>query len=99
MLRRRSLIALALAAATAPPTRSFAQSAAPSSLAGQLAVIVARDSPLQGLPLADLRALFLGDARTDPKGTKLVPVNLPPGTPDRIAFDRLALGMSPDENG
>lgn len=88
-----SLLAAALIAQS-PPTG--VASPAPSPV---LAVVVAKDSPLQDLSLADLRRLFLAEPMTDAAGTRLVPVNQPTGTGERTAFDRAVLGMSPDEVG
>lgn len=64
-----------------------------------LVVVVAQDSAVQQLTLAQVRALFLGETVTDPKQKVLIPFNQAPGTPDRIVFDRVVLGMSPDEAG
>jgi hypothetical protein len=62
----------------------------------ELAVVVAESSPLQELSLADLRRIFTSEPFSDPSGTRLVPLNHPPRTPDRAGFDRVVLGMEPD---
>jgi hypothetical protein len=64
-----------------------------------LSLIVSASSPVVNLSLAKLRALFLGQLVFDEAGTKLLPFNQPPGSPVRVAFDRVVLGMEPDEVG
>jgi hypothetical protein len=62
----------------------------------RLAIVVAKNSPLRQLSIKDLRNLFKGDALTGPDGKRLIPLGRPPGSVERIAFDRAVLGMSPD---
>jgi hypothetical protein len=62
----------------------------------RLAIVVAKNSPLRQLSIKDLRNLYRGDALTGPDGKRLIPLGRPPGSPERIAFDRAVLGMSPD---
>jgi len=64
-----------------------------------LAVVVGPNSKLSDLSLSDLRRIFTGERVTDPSGNKLIPLNHPPKTVDRVGFDRSVLGMSPDEVG
>lgn len=64
-----------------------------------LVVVVGQNNAVNDVSLAQLRTLFLGTPMTGPKGERLLPLNQPPGTPDRIAFDRLVLGMTPEEAG
>jgi hypothetical protein len=64
-----------------------------------LAVIVAPGSKLGDLGVSDLRRTFTGERTTDPSGNKLIPLNHPPKTVDRVGFDQKVLGMAPDEVG
>lgn len=92
MMERRILLQLfgcALGIATAP--RALAQ-----SRSVQLIIIVGRASPLRNIELGDLRRSFSGDPVAEPGGSKLIPLNHPPKTPDRVAFDQMVLGMSPE---
>ncbi len=65
----------------------------------ELAVVIAQNSPLKELSFGDLRRLFTSEPMSDPSGTRLVPLNHPPRTPDRVGFDRVVLGMDPDTVG
>jgi hypothetical protein len=62
-----------------------------------LAVIVARNSKLTNISLADLRHAF----RSERVGSaeRLIALNHPPKTPDRVGFDRTVLDMDPDAVG
>jgi len=62
-----------------------------------LAVVVARGSSVQNLSLSALKRIFLNEGDTDPTDQRYVPFNHPPRTTDRVAFDKLLLGMSADE--
>jgi hypothetical protein len=70
-----------------------------ASAAGtRLLLVTAKTNALLDLDLADLRAAYRGKKVTA-SGLKLVPFNHPAGSPDRVAFDRIVLGMSPEEVG
>jgi hypothetical protein len=74
---------------------------APDASAGPQAtmvVVVARGAEVTTLSKDDLKRAFLGENVTA-AGKKLVPFNFNPGTPERSGFDRVVLGMSPDEAG
>ena len=89
LVRSGSLLAIAVASPVlAQPARK-----------SPLVVVIATRSPLVDIRLTALRALFLGESVRDPAGNQLVPLNHPPGAPDRVAFDRKVLSMSPDEAG
>lgn len=90
--------AAAQSAPPAPPASAKPAAAAPRALA-PLAVIVARDSPLTELSLASLRALFQAEGVKDPSGRKLLPINHPAGSPERVSFDGQVLRMTADEVG
>ena len=62
-----------------------------------LAVVVARTSSVQDLSLSELKRIFVNEGDTDPSGQRYVPFNHPPRTTDRVAFDKIVLGMSADE--
>jgi hypothetical protein len=64
-----------------------------------LAVVVAPGSKLSNLDVADLKRVFTSERVTDPSGNKLIPLNHPPRTVDRVGFDRVVLAMGPDEVG
>ncbi|HEY1534538.1 MAG TPA: hypothetical protein VGF76_10980, partial [Polyangiaceae bacterium] len=64
----------------------------------RLQLITAKANAIRDLSLADLRQIYRG-RRISIAGVKLVPFNHPPNTPDRVAFDRIVLGMSPEEVG
>jgi len=63
----------------------------------RLVVVVAKNQALSDLSLKDLRNLYKGDQVTGPDGKRLIPLVLPVHSPERVAFDRAVLGMSPDE--
>lgn len=61
-----------------------------------LVVIVAAGNPIQDITRANLRRLFLGEPTSGPGG-KLIPLNQQPGTPARTQFDRVVLGLEPED--
>lgn len=63
----------------------------------RLLVVVARTSTLQNVQLSELRRIFTNEGDSDPSGQRYVPFNHPPHTTDRLAFDKIVLGMSGDE--
>jgi ABC-type phosphate transport system substrate-binding protein len=91
MLRRRSLLQTFL---VAPAGIAWVRSVQAQPRGVELALVVAKDSPLKELSFADLRRVFTSEPITGPSGRRIVPFNHPPHTPDRVAFDRLVLGMS-----
>jgi len=64
-----------------------------------LVVIVADSIPLQDLSERELRRVFLGENLKDPDGNPLVPLNQPPKTAARMAFDLAVLEMGPEAVG
>lgn len=90
---RRTLITWLVLLAT-----SFA-AASPAAVAERrrrhripIVVVVPRTSPIENLPMAELRRLF-----TLSYPSPLRPLNLPPRTRERVAFDALVLGRAPEE--
>jgi len=62
-----------------------------------LAVVVAQGSSVRDLSLTELRRIFANEGDSNSSGERYVPFNHPPHTTDRMAFDKIVLGMSPDE--
>jgi hypothetical protein len=62
-----------------------------------LAVVVAKTSNVQDISLSELMRVFTNEGDSDSSGQRYVPFNHPPHTTDRVAFDKIVLGMSPDE--
>jgi hypothetical protein len=62
----------------------------------RLVVVVATTSSINGLSLAELRRMYLGDP-VDSGGQRLIPLNHAPSAKERLAFDKLVLGMSEEE--
>jgi hypothetical protein len=96
MTRRRWLItcsggiaSLLLAWSVAPA------SAAPGKVA--LAIVTQKASALNDLTTRELKRLYLGEQVATPDGKKIVPLNQAAKSPDRVAFEQIVLGMSPDE--
>jgi len=63
-----------------------------------LVVVVAKGSTVKNLTRTELKRCFTSSPVVI-DGERLVPFNYPPGTAERVAFDRLILGMSPEEVG
>ncbi len=64
-----------------------------------LVVIVGASVPLKDISLALLRRAFLGEAAEYTSGKRLIPINHPPATPMRDQFDKVVLGLKPEEVG
>jgi hypothetical protein len=90
---RLAAIAVALLGPARPTV--FGQAAPPRN---PLVVVVAQDSPVRDLSFSTLRAMFLGDSVIT-AGVKLTPLNHPPNSVERVAFDRKVLHMDPDRVG
>jgi hypothetical protein len=78
----------------------FAPLGAPGARAAgaPLVVIAGASSTLTDISAANLRRAFLGEA-VELAGKRLIPLNHPPGSPARVAFDRAVLGLSADQVG
>lgn len=63
-----------------------------------LAVIVAKGSKITALSSAELKRAFSGDAVVV-DDQRLIPFNYPPGSTERVGFDRAVLDMSEAEVG
>lgn len=64
-----------------------------------LAVIVSPNSKLTNISTADLRRVFQSERLTDPDGNRLIALNHPPKTVDRVGFDHVVMGMDPEGVG
>jgi hypothetical protein len=64
-----------------------------------LAVIVSPTSNLTNISVSDLRRVFESERLTDPDGNRLIPLNHPPKTVDRVGFDEVILGRDADAVG
>jgi hypothetical protein len=64
----------------------------------RLQLITSKSNALADLSLANLRQAYQGK-QVLVGGMKLVPINHPPGSPGRVVFDRVVLGMTPEEVG
>ena len=64
-----------------------------------LALIVSPNSKLTSISMADLRRVFQSERLTDPDGHRLIALNHPPKTVDRVGFDQVVLGMDPEGVG
>jgi ABC-type phosphate transport system substrate-binding protein len=96
MTTRRELLKWSVAA-LAGAVGGLGQRPARAQERDSLAIVVAKDSPIQGLSQFELKKLYLGANITDSSGQRIVPFNQPPSSPDRILFEQRVLGMTPDE--
>jgi hypothetical protein len=64
----------------------------------RLQIVTAKANAIRDISFPDLRQLYRGK-RIAVAGLKVIPFNHPAGTPDRVGFDRVVLGMTPDEVG
>jgi hypothetical protein len=92
MMLRRSFLQ-ASAALLAPALAAEPALAAPYVLVP----IVAASSPMRDISLGTLRRVFCSEQVTGPGGVRLVGFNHPSGSRARDLFDRVVLGMDPDQ--
>jgi len=64
----------------------------PGGQRAAIVIVVSRTSQIDDLSLDELRRIFMLKS-----GSRLRPLNLPPGAPERIAFERTVLGMTAAE--
>jgi len=98
-MRRNALRLIALLGVVAGASVAFAPQPARAGSDMPLAIIVAPGSKLTNISIGDLRRVFTSERITDPEGNKLIALNHPPKTPDRVGFDRAVLRMDPDAVG
>src|SRR5688572_33097150 len=92
-MQRRTFVSLLGTAAFGAP--ELARAAAPTIV---LVLVTAKELAVKDIPFGIARRAFLGDP-TELGGRRIVPFNYPVGDPLRQWFDRLLLGMAPDEMG
>jgi hypothetical protein len=92
---RRAWLSAALGLGAAEFWRAGVARAAPSV---RLQIVAAKNSALRDISFPDLRQLYRGK-HIPISGLRVIPFNHPAGTPDRVGFDRVVLGMSPEEVG
>jgi hypothetical protein len=63
-----------------------------------IVVVVKASFQVKDIDLATLRRVFSGQA-TDLGGKRLIPINHPNGTPQRVAFDKQVLGLEAADVG
>jgi len=63
----------------------------------RIAIVVGRSSTIQEVSKDILRDVYLRRQRVWPDGTRVIPVNLPPGSAVRERFSQLVLGRSTAE--
>lgn len=97
MLSRRRWLSECLMLGSLPVLGGRFAGAATSSV--KLVIVVQPASPLSELSLRELKRLYTSEQMTDPAGNRLLPLNQPPGSPDRVGFDRTVLQMDPDTVG
>jgi hypothetical protein len=93
--RAFAFVSLVVAAALVVGTPSTTVRAADGKV--RLAIVVAKNSPLREISMRDLRRIYSGEYVSNPDGDKVIPFALPAGSPDRTAFDRAVLNMSPEQ--
>jgi type II secretory pathway pseudopilin PulG len=64
----------------------------------KLVVVVAAATGLRDISTATLRRAFMGYP-TDVSGKRLIPLNQPTATPNRVVFDQVMLGLTAEEVG
>ena len=66
--------------------------------AGVLVLIIAGSTGISDMPSGVVRSAFFG-RRTEHRGVRLIPFNLPLGSPARERLDRALLGLEPADVG
>ena len=98
MIRRRSMLVCCLGVASVlSPWGEPCASASASKTA--LAIVTQKASSIDSLTLRELKRLYTGEQVVSPDGKRIVPLNHAPKSPERVEFERIVLGMSPDEVG
>jgi hypothetical protein len=64
----------------------------------RLAVIANPGVPVKAIAEAELAGIFTRATRSWKDGTAVRPLNLPPGSPERVAFDRAVLHLEPEQS-
>jgi hypothetical protein len=98
-MQRRILSLLALVAALVVALLALAPRPVSAGNEVSLAIIVSPNSKVTNISLADLRRVFQSERLTDPDGNRLIALNHPPKTVDRMGFDQVVMGMDADAVG
>ena len=98
-MQRRILPLAALVAALVVGLLALAPRPVRAGSEVSLAIIASPNSKLTNISLTDLRRVFQSERLTDPDGNRLIALNHPPKTVDRVGFDRVVMGMDPDAVG
>lgn len=98
-MQRRVLPLLALVATLLVGLLAFAPRPVRAGNDVSLAIIVSPKSKLANISLADLRRVFQSERLTDPDGNRLIALNHPPKTVDRMGFDQVVMGFDADAVG
>jgi len=96
---RRLLPLLALLAGILVALLALAPRPARAGNEVSLAVIVSPNSRLTSISMSDLRRVFQSERLTDPDGNRLIALNHPPKTVDRMGFDLVVMGMDAEAVG
>lgn len=89
----RGLLAFVLALVGTSATSTFVDAAEKS-----MAVIVAKNCPIDNLSFGDLKRLY-GGSPVLASGKTLIPLTYPKHASERIGFDQTVLGLTADEVG
>ena len=98
-MKRRILPLAALVAALVVGLLALAPRPVKAGSEVSLAIIVSPNSKVTNISLADLRRVFQSERLTDPDGNRLIALNHPPKTVDRVGFDQVVMGMDADAVG
>ncbi len=94
ILTRRRLVATLASLVVLPGSAALlATHPARAATEATLLVVVAPSSKVTNISMADLRRIFTTERLSDPQGDPFVPLNHPPRTTDRVAFDKKVLKM------
>ena len=96
MLTRRAFLRWTGAAVAGVTIQSGTRTARAAAVA-PLAVVVARNSPIERLSRFELKKLYLGANLQAPDGERVLPFHQMYSAPDRVAFERVVLGMDQQE--
>jgi hypothetical protein len=86
------VLSVALMVANAPRV------AADTGVTGRLAVVAAKNFPVDDLSFNELKRIYMGDT-VEARGKRVIPLALRIRSPERTAFDEVVTGMNPDDVG
>ena len=95
MKTRRSFLTACLGVSCLVATSGVTSPVGAGVAKTRLAIVVSKDSPVSDISFYELKRLYLGE-KINASGKRLLPLNLTPNFPERGAFDRTVLGMSPE---